>query len=171
MLNLRVGVASRFHNGALKSLLLWPLKKLLRKVVIVLALKNCADVAAEVFHEGWLLARAVEQGYVDLEEVRKNKPSALRALRSAIISAREEIDPDLTRQVMRSAFDVSAEVFSDLVSSTKRAMSKAAEGERLDAAAREVTPLTDRIERAISEQWSNGAALDAALRDAIGRNA
>ena len=47
-------------NGALKGLLMWPIKKLLRKMLIVLAIKNCVDVATEVFHEGWLLARALE---------------------------------------------------------------------------------------------------------------
>jgi hypothetical protein len=156
-------------NGALKGLLMWPIKKLLRKVLIVFALKNCVDVATEVFHEGWLLARALEEGYVDLEELRKNKPSALRALRHAIVMAREEIDPDMTRQVMRSAFDMGGEVFTDLVAAVRKAMTGAGEGEKLDAAAESAAPLTARLEEAVREQWSSGEALDAALRDAISR--
>ena len=109
-------------NGALKGMLMWPIKKLLRKILIVFALKNCVDVATEVFHEGWLMARALEEGYVNLDELRRNKPSALRALRGAIVMAREEIDPDLTRQVMRSAFDMSGEVLSDMVAAMRKAM-------------------------------------------------
>ncbi len=156
-------------NGALKSLLMWPLKKLLRKMLIVLALKNCVDVATEVFHEGWLLARALEEGYADLEEMRRNKPSTLRTLRHAIVMAREEIDPDMTRQVVRSAFDMSNEVFTDLVGAVRKAMARARDGEKLDAAAESAAPLTARLEDALREQWSSGEALDAALRDAIAR--
>ena len=156
-------------NGALKGLLMWPLKKLLRKMLFVLAIKNCVDVATEVFHEGWLLARALEEGYADLEEMKKNKPSTLRTLRHAIVMAREEIDPDMTRQVMRSAFEMSSEVFTDLVSSVRKAMTGAGDGEKLDAAAKSAAPLTARLEDALREQWSRGEALDAALRDAIAR--
>jgi hypothetical protein len=159
---------SELLRGALKSLLLWPVKKILRKVVYVLAIKSCADVATEVFHEGWLYARALEQGYVGTESLARGDRDSLERLGDAILVASEEVDPDVTRQVMRSAFGVGREVLQPLLEAIAGVFSREADEERrLDAAQREVAPISARIEEELRAHWALGPELDRALRQAL----
>lgn len=159
---------SSFLSGALKSVLLYPVKKLIRKVVYVLAIKSCADVASVVFHEGWLLARAFEQDYVDKQAIAHGDRDAIRALRKAICEARDHVDPSPTTQVMHSAFGVGKEVFDAILTAMKGVLtSNDDEASRLDAAQKEAAPIADRIQAEIRQHWANGDALDAALRTAL----
>ncbi len=159
---------SRFLAGALKSIVFWPIKKILRKVVYVLAIKSCADVAAAMFHEGWLMARALECRYVPLDELSHENETALQALRAGIIAARDSVDPSVTRDAMRSAFDVGGELFGSLIDGVRGALGSGSEEERLKGAEREAAPIARRIQASMSSTWSKGADLDAALRGALG---
>jgi len=156
---------SNLIGGAFRKLFLWPIKKLIGKVLFFLAIKRCADVAAAVFHEGWLLARALEQEYIPHELLRRGDLATLKHLRVAIIASRESVDPSPTQAAMKSAFGVSREVFFATLSSVKGALKrKTNEDDRLEAAEKEVAPIAQRIQNEINTHWSSGAALDSALR-------
>ena len=162
---------SSLLSGALKTILLWPIKKLVRKVVYVLAVKSCADVATAVFHEGWLFARALEQGYVEPAALGRGDKEVLENLREAIFDTVEEIDPDATRQAMQSAFAVGREVTDSIGTAVKSVLGDDEDGldDKVDAAEEEVGPLTDRILDELSEHWSLGESLDAEFRRRLGR--
>lgn len=159
---------SNLLAGAFFSLLLWPIKKILRKLVYVLAVKSCADVAAGVFHEGWLLARALEQGYVPLDAMARGDNATLRHLRDGVMKARDQVDTAPTRLIMRSAFGVGREVFNPILKSIKGVVRRTEPGEeRIDAAEESAAPIAVRIQDEVRKHWSNGPELDAALREAL----
>jgi uncharacterized protein (DUF697 family) len=159
---------SNLFGGAFRKLVFWPIKKLITKLVYVLAVKSCADVAATVFNEGWLLARALEQGYVPAELLSRGDLATLKRLRTAIVKAREAVDPSPTQAVMKSAFSVGREVFSATLSSVRNVLKSAgANDERLQAAEQQVAPITQRIQDEILEHWMTGPLLDAELKKAL----
>lgn len=162
---------SEFLSGALKSMVLWPVKKIIRKLVYVLTVKSCADVAAAVFHDGWLMARAIDQEYVSKEALARGDRNELHVLREAITFAGEEIDPDVTRQAMRSAFGIGRELFGDVVEAIKSTLSGDAGDaeEKFDAAKEDVAPISERVERELRENWALAPELDAALVRGIER--
>ncbi len=154
---------SNLFGGVFRTLIFWPIKKLITKLVYVLAVKSCADVASTVFNEGWLLARALEQKYVPVDL----DVAALESLRTAIIKAREAVDPSPTQAAMRSAFGVGQEVFSATLSSVRKVLKGAAKDDRLDAAEQEVAPIAHRIQAEILKHWNSGPQLDAELKKAL----
>ena len=158
---------SSFLAGAFKSLVLWPVKKIVRKVVYVLAVKSCADVAAAVFNEAWLLARTLEQNYVPRDALARGEKQALEQLRDAMIAAVAHVDPQPTQQAMRSAFGVGRELFGAVVDSVRGTLGGAGDDDRIDAAEEQTAPISERIQDEIRAHWSNGPALDAALREAL----
>jgi hypothetical protein len=155
-------------KGALLNVVLWPAKKILRKLIYVLAVKSCADVAAAVFHEGWLMARVLEQGYVSRDALARGDQPTVRRLHDAIVAARDEVDPSVTRQVMRTAFGVGSEVVGPLVDAMRGVVQRDGGDAELDAAERDAAPISERIEHEIRRHWDVGPALDAALRQALG---
>lgn len=159
---------STLLTSTFKKLVLWPVKKIVTKLVYFLAVKSCADVAATVFHEGWLFAHALERRYVSLDALARGDQRAIEQLRDAIVEAREHVDPSPTQQAMRSAFGVGREVFGGVLRSIRGVLSKGGSEEaRLDAAEHEAAPIAHRIQSEIRKHWSNGPALDAALRRAL----
>ncbi len=159
---------SNLFGGIFAKLLFWPIKKLIRKVVYVLAVKSCADVAAVVFNDGWLLARALEQGYIPSELLSRGDLATMKRLRTAIIKAREAVDPSATRAVMQSAFGVGREVFSATLNSVRNVLkSPGANDDRLEAAEQEVAPISQRIQDEVMKHWVSGPLLDAELKKAL----
>lgn len=157
---------SNLLSGAVKSLVLWPIKKLVRKVVYVLAIKSCADVATAVFHEGWLFARALERGYVEPAALGRGDKEVLEKLRDAINKSVDEVDPDATQQVMNSAFGVGREVIDSLGTALKGVLGDDEDtlDDKMDAAEEQVGPLTERIIEELRAHWELSDALDQALR-------
>lgn len=149
----------------LKTVVWWPVKRIIRKVAYFLSIKSCADVAATVFHEGWLFARAIEQGYVDREAMASGDHETLRDLRKALMFAHDEINPDVTRQSMRVVFGASREVVASLVDQMKGSFQKKnVEEVNLEAAEAKTAPLRDRIEAELRAHWPLEDKLDDALR-------
>jgi len=150
---------------ALKTIILWPLKKIIRKIAYVLSIKSCAEVAAAVFHEGWLFARAIEQGYVDRDALAAGHHDTVRDLRKALIFAHHAINPDVTRQAMRAAFGASRKVVAPLLDGMKGLFqAKNVEDVNLEAAEEEAAPLRARIEAELRQHWPLVDELDEALR-------
>jgi len=72
-------------------------KKVIKKIVIILTLKECVDRFSETLHEGYLLHRAAgkwQQGAQD----------GARAVRSAIQQACDEVDPRVVHKLVRKFF-------------------------------------------------------------------
>lgn len=159
---------SNLLGGVFRKLFLWPIKKLITKLVYFLAVKACADVAADMFNEGWLLARVLEQNYVPEDLLRRGDIATLKRLRTAIIKAREAVDPSATQAVMKSAFGVGRELFFATVSSLREVLKTANDrDERLQAAKEEVAPITERIQQEVLKNWVSGPQLDAELKKAL----
>lgn len=166
-LELLIAKESSLLSSAAKAVLWWPVKKVLRKLILVWAVKGCADVAATLYYEGWMLARTLEQGYVDLEPLRAKDKQALKRVRDAILDAHEAVDPSLIRQSMRSVFGVSQELLTSSASALKATFKQDNKPEALDQAQQELKPLTARIEQEIERSWSDDEALDQALKRSL----
>lgn len=88
-------------RDAMVSVAMYPVKKIVRKIVYVLAVKDCAAVASAVFHDGWLLARVLE-GAID--GATPESPRYLRKVRKAMLKTYEEVDPVPLRRALVGAF-------------------------------------------------------------------
>ncbi len=89
---------SALLGQALKSMALYPIKKLLGKLLYFLTLKACAEVGSALLHEGWLLAATLHRGHVPRDLLATEDIRALRAIRAATLTACEEIDTSPVRQ-------------------------------------------------------------------------
>jgi uncharacterized protein (DUF697 family) len=97
--------ASTRLRDAMTSVVLFPIKKIVRKVVYVLAVKDCADVASAVFHDGWLLARVLEAPLHGADrKPSPEDPKFLRKVRKAMLKTYEEVDPVPLRRALVGAF-------------------------------------------------------------------
>ena len=159
---------SSFLSGVGTRLVLWPVKKVVRKVVYVLAVRSCAEEAARIYHEGWLLARALEAGYVDPEGLASSEEEASR-LREAILGATDEVGLSVTKRAMKSAFSLGRAGLGELVTSVRGLLGKEAKPTDLAAAEASTEPLARRMKTALDEEWNQGGALDAALRQHLER--
>ena len=81
------------------SLLIYLVKRLFRKIVYILAVKESTDRASAVFHEGYLLAAAARRP--DLApEVRAGRPEAVRQLAYAFVETFRQTDTSPVRYVV-----------------------------------------------------------------------
>lgn len=88
-------------RGAAASLAFFPLRKIFRKAVYVLAIKDCADVASAVFHDGWLLAYYLEDPEVsERPGLSPDDPRALRRVRQAMLRTYADVDPAPLRRAL-----------------------------------------------------------------------
>lgn len=74
------------------------LRKLLRKILFVLAIKDAVDEFSTTFHHGWLLRHAFAHGH------HPTTRAATWTLRRQIDAVRDEIDPRPVESAVRSAF-------------------------------------------------------------------
>ena len=88
-------------RGAATSLALFPARKLLRKIVYLMAIKDCSEVASSVFHDGWLLARLLER---DPQARSLEDPRYLHKVRKAMLQTYADIDPAPLRRALVGAF-------------------------------------------------------------------
>jgi uncharacterized protein (DUF697 family) len=89
---------SGWLRGAATSVALFPIKKLVRKAVVVLAIKDCGDVASAVFHDGWLLAHLLAHRETPTD------PAYLRRVREQMLRTYEDIDPAPLRRALTGAY-------------------------------------------------------------------
>lgn len=159
-------------KAALKGAVAYGVKKLVRKLVYVLSLKSCADVATAVFLEGWLFARALEAGYVDKTMLRHQNPYDLRRIRGALLAASSRIDPSATRWLFTSLFEATSVSLDRAVgelTSLWRSRGPGDEGIDVERAASQpgVEPLIDALKTSVTEHWQHGPLLDEALAQAF----
>ena len=88
-------------RGAATSMALFPVKKLIRKVVYLLAIKDCGDVASMVFHDGWLIAHLLEH---PPHGETLTDPKVLRRVRKKMQQTYEDIDPAPLRRALTGIY-------------------------------------------------------------------
>lgn len=157
---------SNIISGVLKGAILYPIKKILRKVFYILAIKSCADVGAAVFHEGWLMARALEQDYISKDQLANGDEATIEKLGQAISDAHSRVDPKVTQQIMRTAFGVGRQVVRPIAKSLVSSVVKKSDDE-FGEAEESAAPITKRIEQELRSHWHLSPQLDDALRKAL----
>jgi hypothetical protein len=93
----------------LKSAALAParfvVRKVFRRLVLALWVKDCVDVASEVLHQGYLLQHALQRGDVDARAL--GEPARLKRVRAAIEAASREVDHRPVNQLLRRLLESS----------------------------------------------------------------
>lgn len=142
-------------RGAATTVAWMPVRRLLRKAVIVMAVKDCADVASSVFHDGWLVAHLLERGpRPDLGSTRQ-----LEKVRKAMLETYRDIDPAPLRRALVGAF-LGAKVGATEAVAAARQLRKAPEDAPVQS--RPVEKLVKRMRDAADQQWKY---LDALVGD------
>lgn len=89
--------------GCLTTLVIYPLKKIFRKVFIFLAIKDCVDAASRTFHELWMIRHGVVSGQLTKADVTV-EVDALIPLRRAVEATSQQVDTRPINQVLRRGF-------------------------------------------------------------------
>jgi uncharacterized protein (DUF697 family) len=157
----------RWFRGAASSVALLPLKRVIRKVALVLSLKDCADVATVVFHDGWLIGRVLADSHELFPGRSPTDPRALRHLRKAMLRTYRDVDPAPLRRALVGAFLGAKVGAGHAVQAVRRLLG--AKRQPLDqATADEVEDLSSRMRTAAMEQWQYLDHLERRFRHHLG---
>jgi uncharacterized protein (DUF697 family) len=157
---------SGWLRGAATAVALFPIKKLVRKLVFVLAVKDCADVAAAVFHDGWLTAGLLARPPADLSLTDRD---ALKRVRAAMLRTYRDINPAPLRHALAGALLAAR---TGVVRAARRVRHADAAPpdetliEAMRAAAMTRWPYLERVERRFREHLERPAAADGDSRRA-----
>jgi hypothetical protein len=94
---------SSWLHGCFAGLVLYPIKRIFRKVVFVFTIKDCVDAASRTFHEHWLIRHLLAKWDAGPAEVAGGVP-AFKRLREALDQTLAETDPRPVEQIFRYAF-------------------------------------------------------------------
>ncbi len=98
--------------GCFVGIILYPVKKIFRKIFFVLAVKDCVDSASAVLHEGLLVRHALASGLVDRASLDAGTDTLL-ALNRAIRTTCQQTDTRPVNQVFRRVFTASRSALAD----------------------------------------------------------
>lgn len=151
-------------RGAATSVALLPLKRMVRKIVYVLAVKDCADVASAVFHDGWLIAHMLERAPENARPgLSVADPRYLQHVRKAMTRTYRDIDPAPLRRALVGSF-LGAKVGATHAVKAVRGLLRRGE----EPAAAEVDGLISRMRDAANGQWQYLDALAGDFRHHLG---
>lgn len=88
--------------GCLHGMVLYPIKKVLKKILFFLAFKTCIEVASRWFHRGYLLAIATQRGLLTAQTLRSE--AALWPLVLAIEETLIETDTSPISSIVRGCW-------------------------------------------------------------------
>lgn len=94
---------SSWWRGCFSGLVLYPLKRIFRKIIFVFTLKDCVDAASRTFHELWLVRHLTADWQAAPAEAAGGVAAAAR-LRQALDRTLAETDPRPVEQVFKTAF-------------------------------------------------------------------
>jgi uncharacterized protein (DUF697 family) len=157
-----------WFRGAASSVALLPLKRLVQKAAVVLSLKECADVATVVYHDGWLIGRVL----ADSQEIAGpgrslTDPRVLRRVRKAMLRTYRDIDPAPLRRALVGAFLGTRVGARHAVQAVRRLLR--GKTEPVDAEARDdVADLSARMRAAAMEEWQYFERLERRFRHHLG---
>lgn len=89
--------------GCLAAVVVYPVKKIFRKLLYVLAVKEAVDVASRLLHQGVLVEHALRRQWITTELLEQD-PSLLPRLNVAIHEACEELGTSPVNQILRRSF-------------------------------------------------------------------
>jgi hypothetical protein len=92
--------------GCLWAAVIWPIKKLLKTVVVVFTVKAMADTVSEIVHRGLLLEEALDEGWL---------PGETDKVRAAMDRALEHVDTRLVEQALRGTLRSSRKDLNEAV--------------------------------------------------------
>lgn len=93
------------------QLVIYVAKKIFRKLLVFLLIKDCVDRFSTTFQHGYLLHVAFDRGVIDTRAVAGGE--RLIEVRQAILATSEEIDPRPLNQLVRKALAGSRRVLLD----------------------------------------------------------
>ncbi|MBA3548266.1 MAG: hypothetical protein H0T76_17430 [Nannocystis sp.] len=154
-------------RGAAASVAWLPLRRLLRKVAYVLAIKDCADVAVAVFHDGWLMAHVLQDSQKIAGPGRSpTDPAVLKRIRKAMLRTYEEVDPAPLRRALVGSFHGARVGARHALEAVKRALRREpiAEEQHGD----DVDALSTRMRDAAMDEWQYLEKLEQRFRHNLG---
>ena len=92
--------------GCLAAVVIYPLKKIFKKIFIFLAIKDCVDAASLTFHELWMIRHAIQTNQLNADDVGL-EADGLMPLRRAVETTAEQIDTSPLNQVLKKGFSSS----------------------------------------------------------------
>jgi hypothetical protein len=90
--------------GCVYTVLIYPIRKIFRKVFFFLSIKDSIDIASRLFHRGILVHRAIEDGILNETALSKGDLQAVTRVQSAIEVTLDEIDTRPINQMLRKVF-------------------------------------------------------------------
>ncbi len=124
-----------------KKLAFLPIKKLFRKALFVLVVKDMMEVASQTYHVGYLLDFAFGQGWQGTHAPEK--------LREAVDAVCKRADTSPVRRAFASVFEESRELLGAAVEAARSWMGSKAE-DRDEEHPKEVEALVDRLVRVVN---------------------
>lgn len=129
--------------GFVWALVTWPIKKLVRTVLIFLSAKQFADLAMEALHRALMLEEAIELGFLpgDPDRVRVAMDKTLAAVDTRVVERTLlGIFQDHTNDLNRVVWEATRIARSDLTAPQREsALADAIESDALGSGAREMT--------------------------------
>jgi hypothetical protein len=112
--------------GCFWSVVLWPIKKLLKSIVAVFQIKEMADLGSDVVHRGLLLEEAFEAGWL---------PGEAPRVREAMDRAVAKVDTRVVERAVRGTFRDHSDDLTRVVAEATRVARERAKGHRGEALA------------------------------------
>lgn len=141
-------------------IVLYVLKKIFRKLLVFLLVKDCVDRFSRIFHHGYLLHVAFERGVIDSRALAGG--DRLIEVREAMLATCEAVDPRLLNQLIRRVLMKSrrallgaARLFGRLLSNERKKAEPAAPTN--SAMLDEQEALRGVVEQMSGALWGNAA--------------
>jgi hypothetical protein len=152
--------------GLLRTLALFPFKKVFRRAFIVLWVKDCVDMASYSLHHGYLLQHALVRGHLSASTVLGEAPLKVH---DAIVAACKELDSRPINQLLGRLFAGSKLLISE---ATKALMNPLLGQPRVpeQGEAAEVASLADRLAAALWEERGYFTALEERYEKHFGKS-
>ncbi len=128
--------------GCVWSVLLWPVRKILKTVLFVFQIKTIADTASELVHRGLMLEEAIEMGWLpgDADRVRLAMDKALVHIDTRLVERQlRGVFQDHTNDLNRAILSATSIAREQVRSDRGLALADAAEADNLGSGAQEMT--------------------------------
>ncbi|MDY7229642.1 hypothetical protein [Hyalangium rubrum] len=152
--------------GVLKTVALFPFKKIFRRIFLVLWVKDCVDMTSVTLHHGYLIQHALARGDLNASSLETDAPLRVH---DAIVAACKEMDTRPVNQLLKRFFEGSRLLLSE---ATKALMNPLLGQPRVPQKGEEaeVASLADRLAAALWEQRGYFTSLEQRYEKHMGRS-
>jgi hypothetical protein len=144
---------SSWLRGCFAGLVLYPLKRIFRKIIFVFTLKDCVDAASRTFHQLWLVRHLTVVWQAGPAEV-AGGVAAFARLKRALDQTLAETDPRPVEQVFKIAFRQGRRRALDAAAALGRAIRRARGREAREAAVDQLVAAAEARAEAGAEAFS-----------------